>query len=223
MHTAEGSACARVRAADQVVQYKENGYDGILVTDHFVTGNSAVDRTLPWEQQMRMQFSGYDNALKAGKDCGLKVFCGIEFAYKATEFILVGPDADWFIAHPDIVRMEPKEFLKFFNEEGFAIIQAHPFREASYISEIRLFPEESHAIETMNLGNYEERFDTKARELALKYNKPQTYGSDCHAIGRLGAGIELENEPEDEYDLKEIIRSGRGWEPFNFGKANYEL
>ena len=47
MHTKEGSACGRDNAADIVRAYKEAGYAGVIVTDHFFGGNTAIDRSLP--------------------------------------------------------------------------------------------------------------------------------------------------------------------------------
>ena len=47
VHTYEGSACARSLAADIADFYKAKGYDGIVITDHFWTGNTRVDRDLP--------------------------------------------------------------------------------------------------------------------------------------------------------------------------------
>ena len=40
MHTAEGSRCARAAAEEQVRFYKDRGYDGICITDHFLGGNT---------------------------------------------------------------------------------------------------------------------------------------------------------------------------------------
>ena len=37
LHTSEASACAVFSAVEQVRSYKAAGYDGIIVTDHFLT------------------------------------------------------------------------------------------------------------------------------------------------------------------------------------------
>lgn len=37
MHTAEGSRCGRMPAAEMVRAYKKLGYTGVFVTDHFLT------------------------------------------------------------------------------------------------------------------------------------------------------------------------------------------
>lgn len=214
LHTSESSACGNASAAEQVKQYIANGYNGMLVTDHFVNGNSAVDRSKPWEEQMEKQFSGYFNALKAAENTDFKVFFSTEYAYHGTEFIVIGLDYEWFVSHPEIIEKKPEEFLEIFRSEGAAVIQVHPFRRAPYIKEIRLYPEYVDAIEAFNLANGEYDWNVSAYELAKKYNKPITAGSDCHYIGKLGAGIDLDVVPQNERELADIIRSGKGWKIF---------
>ena len=50
MHTSEGSACGQSAGAEMARAYAENGYTGIIVTDHFFYGNTAADRRLPWSE-----------------------------------------------------------------------------------------------------------------------------------------------------------------------------
>ena len=210
MHTSESSACATISAKDQVLQYINAGYDGILVTDHFVNGNSAVDRSLPWKEQMHHQFAGYRAAKEAAKDLNLKVFLGIEYAYHGTEFLVIGLGEDYFVEHEELKDAKPDEFLPAFAEAGAAIIQAHPFREASYISEIRLYPNLVDAIEGFNYSNHDD-WNQKAIALALGCDKPITAGSDCHHAGGAHAGISLEKNIETTQDLISVIKSGEGF------------
>ena len=214
MHTSEGSKCSRLTAVEQVHQYKDAGYDGVIITDHFVNGNSSVDRTLPWIEQMRIQFSGFRAASIEGDRIGLKVFEGIEFAYNGTEFIVLGLGEDWFICHEETKDMSPDQFLPIFREAGAAVIHAHPYREAPYIHETRLYPNLVDAVEGFNLQNAPE-WNNKAFEYAQVNNLPITAGSDCHHIGNYGAGIELVEEPRDINDLVRIIKSGKGWNWFD--------
>ena len=47
LHTLEGSACGRATGAGQARARKAEGYDAIIVTDHFFRGNSRPSRDLP--------------------------------------------------------------------------------------------------------------------------------------------------------------------------------
>lgn len=213
MHTKEGSACASLSAVNQVIQYKQAGYDGVIITDHFVNGNSAVDRSLPWDEQMKQQFSGYELALAKGEEIGLKVYLGIEYAYHGTEFLVIGLGKDWFVNNHSIIEDKPEVFLRKFRDAGAAVIQAHPFREASYIKKIRLYPQLVDAIEVFNYRN-EKSWNDKALALANGFYKPMTAGSDCHHLGECHSGIILDRDINNTQELIEAIKSGVGINPF---------
>ena len=66
MHTSEGSKCGQYPAVEMVRAYKEAGYAGVMVTDHNWGGNTAVDRSLPWEEWLDKFFMGYHNAKAEG-------------------------------------------------------------------------------------------------------------------------------------------------------------
>ena len=50
LHTKEASACASSTGAEMARAYQAAGYAGIIVTDHFFNGNTAVPANLPWEK-----------------------------------------------------------------------------------------------------------------------------------------------------------------------------
>ena len=56
-HTARTSACGSMSAGDIVELYLANGYDGVVITDHFLNGNTTVNRELPsgyYEEKIEM-------------------------------------------------------------------------------------------------------------------------------------------------------------------------
>ena len=215
-HTSAASACSSIAPDDMAFMYKKAGYGALIVTDHFLTGNTCVDRTLPWEEQVDLFFQGYEMAKKAGDMIGLKVFEGLEYSDYGTDFLVYGLSRDFIKAHPEMTKMLPEDFLPMFKEAGAFIIQAHPFREASYVRQVRSYASYVDAIEVTNLGNWEIEWDQKARNEAIKFGKPMTAGSDCHHFGDeyFGAGIILNKEPKDLIEVCEIIRSGKDYEIF---------
>ena len=48
-HTNWCSACGNSSPEEMAAAYWDAGYAGMVITDHFLSGNSAVDRSLPWE------------------------------------------------------------------------------------------------------------------------------------------------------------------------------
>ena len=212
MHTSQSSACGRGTPEQMVRTYKEAGYDGIVVTDHFMNGNTCVDRDLPWEEQVDSYCLAYEKAKIEGDKIGLSVFFGFEYNYFTTEFITLGLDKAWIKAHPEILHMEPQEYLTLVRKSGGLAIHAHPYREASYISVHRFYPEYVDAVEVINLGNRDDKYNQFALRYAREHNLPMTSGSDCHSPrGQIGAGIAMNERPEKIEDIVRCIKSGTGY------------
>mgnify|MGYP002512850021 CR=1 FL=1 len=57
LHTSPVSRCARATPEETVRYYKEIGYAGIFITNHFIDGNMDVDRSMPYEDRIRYYFS----------------------------------------------------------------------------------------------------------------------------------------------------------------------
>ncbi|MCQ2482863.1 MAG: PHP domain-containing protein [Clostridia bacterium] len=207
MHTSEASKCASMDGRTAVRMYKELGYDGIVVTNHFINGNTSVDRELPWEEQMDNFFKGYDVAYDEGQKVGLKVFCSFEFNYNSTEFIVLGISKQWLKEHEEVMQMTPEEFIPYFQNNGGYVIQVHPYRYAWYIDIARPYAYLVDAVEVINVGNKIPESDAWASRIAEIYNKPIVAGSDCHHYGSgYGAGVVLKEIPQDENDLIRILR-----------------
>src|SRR5690554_4723328 len=112
MHTSEVSACASTSGAEQARIYKELGYDGIIVTDHFYNGNTAISRNMPWELWVENFTRGYENAKKEGDKIGLSVFFGWEESFQGNDFLVYGLDKDWLLNHPQILDWSIEEHYK---------------------------------------------------------------------------------------------------------------
>ena len=107
---------------------------------------------------------------------------------------------------------DQKEQYEAVSKDGGFVVQAHPFRERNYMTEIKLHPYHSDAWEVMNACNetYENRL---AYEEAVRRGLPMTAGSDIHRVratrcGKL-FGLELAEPLRDIRDLKDAVLSGR--------------
>ena len=101
-HTFPVSKCARVSPREVVEFYKEAGYDGIFITNHFIDGNINIERSRPYEERINFYFSDYEEAKKLEDEIGIKVFYGVEVSYMGIDFLVYGLDKEWFLAHPEI-------------------------------------------------------------------------------------------------------------------------
>ena len=190
LHTYPVSRCASADVIDVLMLYKELGYDGVFVTNHFIDGNFNMETDASYEDKINFYFSDYEKGKKAEKEVGIKVFCGVESTYGGTDFLIYGLDKEWFLSHPEIMDMKKSEQLQFFMDNGALVIQAHPFREAGYIDHIRLFPRCVHGVEIINASNKDE-INELAKIYAKHYDLIEFAGSDKHGIKKKGrlAGV----------------------------------
>lgn len=194
LHTFPVSFCGGASVEESVAFYKEMGYDGIFITNHFLDGNINPDCGDTYEEKINFYFSDYERGVEIGNKIGLKVFLGVELSYKGTDFLVYGLDKEWFLAHPEIMEMKKSEELAFLMSEGALVIQAHPYREAAYIDHIRLFPRSVHGVEVVNASQKDE-VNEMAKKYAEHYGLIPFAGSDNHSAERMRrlAGVSAEH------------------------------
>lgn len=208
LHTSPVSECASASVREQLTFYKELGYDGVFITNHFLDGNINVSGNKSYEERLNFYFSDYEKGIEIGKELGIKVFFGAELSYKGTDFLVYGLDKTWYLQHPEIMEMTKRKELAFMMEQGALVIQAHPFREAFYIDHIRLFPRSVHGIEIIN-ANRNDLENNMARIYAEQYNLLPFAGSDNHVGAKQPklAGLAFTDPLVDENDFVNKIKS----------------
>jgi len=205
-HTSEVSACAGSTAAQQVQIYKNNGYTGIIVTDHFVNGYSTCPKDESWKNQMKHFYKGYENAKKAGDKCGLDVFFGWEYTIRGSDFLTYGLDLDFLLDHPGFDKLPIEEYSALVRNCGGFLAQAHPYRDAWYVE--NKFPVESHLIDAVEVFNSmdSEKSNNQASVYATFNNMPIQAGSDSHnAKHSLYTGIKMAERAESIFDIINAI------------------
>ncbi len=183
LHTFPVSRCASADVKEALEFYKSIGYDGVFITNHFLDGNINIEKEKPYEEKIEFYFSDFEKGVEIGKAIGIKVFLGVELSYKGTDFLIYGLDKEWFLAHPEIINMQKSDELALMMESGALIIQAHPFREASYINHIRLFPRNVHGVEVVNASRTAEE-NNMADIYAERYGLIKFAGSDNHSASK---------------------------------------
>ncbi|MCL2704229.1 MAG: PHP domain-containing protein [Defluviitaleaceae bacterium] len=209
MHTSPVSACAGASPAAQVHAYKKRGYAGIIVTDHFINGNSSCPPNLPWIKKMAYIASGYHEAKKAGDKCGVDVFFGWEFCIDGSDFLTYGLTLDFLLANPGLDRLNIEQYSVLVRRNGGYICQAHPFRKAWWIP--NQFPMEPHLLDAVEIYNASDQDKTndKARDFAAFHNLPMQAGSDSHYVNiPFTSGIMLDKKAESIFDIIAAIKSG---------------
>ena len=210
LHTCQGSACGISRGREYIERYLDLGYTGIIVTDHFFRGNTAVDRSLPWDRWVENFCRGYEEAREEGVRRGLDVFFGWEESFDGDDYLVYGLDKEWLLKHPEVKRWTRKEQFEAVGRYGGCVVQAHPFRQVYYINCIHLYPGCVDAAETANAGN-DRSNDALAWAYAKKLGLPVTAGSDIHNVENARPdtvfGIYLKRKMETIGDYVQTIRS----------------
>ncbi len=223
LHTYPVSKCASATVEEQLSFYRSLGYDGVFITNHFLDGNINIDKSEDYEKKINFYFSDYEEGLRLADKIGIRVFCGVEMSYKGTDFLVYGLDKEWYLAHPEIMDMKKSEELRFLMDSGALVVQAHPYREASYIDHIRLFPRCVQGVEVINTSQKDFELRTKLSEYyAAAYGLLRFAGSDNHNAKRakLLAGLEFCTPIENEADFCRRVLNGEA-EIFTFENPFY--
>ena len=212
MHTSESSGCGGSTAEEQVRAYKKRGYQGVIITDHFINGYSLCPRhsKIPWAEKMGYVICGYQAAKAAGDSLGLDVFFGWEFTIRGSDFLTYGLDWDFLIANPYLDELDVPEYSSLVRNSGGFLAQAHPYRDRSYIEhKFPVNPQYVDAIEVYNVSDTNAA-NIKAWNFAKKHGLPVQSGSDSHNVHpHFVSGVRLYSKAESIYDVIDAIKGKR--------------
>ena len=177
------SKCAHSLPEEMAQAYYEAGYAGVVFTNHFLRGNTAVNRRLPWDEKVRAYYDAYLRAVRWAEGKEFSVFFGLEHHYGGGKEVLTyGIDLDFLLAHPDLDRLPLREYARLVRAGGGFVAQAHPFREAPYIDpDPAPDPSCLDGAEVFNYGNLED-------ELVFRQEYESRYGplaeTDFYGVGQ---------------------------------------
>lgn len=211
MHTSEGSACGYSDGYESARARKAEGYDTVIVTDHFFRGNTRPKRDLPWEEYVNSFCSGYEHCKEEGDRIGLNVLFGWEENFFGAEFLIYGLDKEWLLAHPDMIQWSPRIQYEKVHADGGYIVQAHPFRQRPYLEGIGLYPNFIDAVEGINSSNPRVQ-NERGIWFAKQFDFPLTAGSDVHGVKAIGGGMLCEKKIISIQDYIDLIRNREPYE-----------
>jgi histidinol phosphatase-like PHP family hydrolase len=205
-HTKNTSWCGDIDAKDLVEKYKEAGYSGIVITDHYSTMTFHISEFFNKKKAIDHFLEGYRRA----KECeteDFSVMLGLELRFYATvnDYLVYGVTEDMLYDLPFMLKLYIRRASKMLRERGCLFIQAHPFRK--YIT--RAKSEYLDGVEVFNA-----KADKEANDNSLKWAeeinaKIKTSGSDCHRESGVGFGGIITKEPiKSNEDLLRILKSG---------------
>lgn len=203
-HTAMVSQCGRVKPKDIVKMYKERGYSGIVVTEHYSPLTFGIKSYYKPQRFIDFYLSSYYEMKKYETE-DFSVIFGMELRHYATgaDYLIYGIEPEWLKKQGNLMALWEKGVYKLMHEQGYLVFQAHPFRP--YI--LRCNPDYIDGIEVYN-GKCNAKTNFKALEWALKTGKLVSSGSDFHTEKHLARGGIITNEPiKNGNDLVRILKS----------------
>ena len=212
VHTAECDPHASVRAEDIVKLYRDCGYDGLVITDHYfaLSHEWFRDDVISGDQRSFLDrwLRGYRAAREAGERLGVTVLLGAEVRLDGSninDYLVYGLTEDYLYQAPLLHRLHSPEELVAALPEDACVVQAHPFRNGMTVQN----PFPLFGIEVYN-GGTELFRNQMAKQYAAHYGKPMLSGSDFHHPRHLGrGGILTECPVQTELELVSVLRSGR--------------
>lgn len=215
VHSSMGSLCGKCTPQELVRAYKQAGYTGFILTDHFVKGNTSVPRDLDWETRMRMYYDAYLEAKEEGDKLDFDVFFGIEHWYaKGKEILIYGITLDFLLSHPELDTAKIETYADLVHEYGGILVHAHPHRIRDYIDpDFAPRYDVCDGIEVYNAGDVDE-INELALQDAIILNKLMTSGGDVHKVidePKLGrAGVGFDRRLKDINDFVTSLKNGKG-------------
>ena len=214
VHTSECSACGKSTVREMVRAYKEAGYSGFALTNHFFHGNSAVNRTdTTWRDFVQPYVDAYYEACDEGAKCDFDVIFGIEEGVgNSKEMLCYNIDLDYLLNCEEMMYAKRKEFIDLVHAGGGIVIHAHPFRFAPYMkSYYEPYFDGCDGIEVYNGNNRPDDANEKAYQAALSQGRKMimTAGSDCHSAECIRrVGLWLPNRVANAAEFVEALKSG---------------
>lgn len=210
-HTSPCSACASATPDELVYSLYKGGYNGCVLTNHFIRGNSGIDPNLSWNDFVYQYENDYIECKKAAEKYNIDIIFGVEENVgDGLEILCYGITPRFLYDNPQLQTDHSVEsWYNALHKFGALCIQAHPFRDRAYIKNPRVLPiEYIDGIEVYNHFNspennlFAEQFADEHPDLIL------TSGADTHnGVSSCFAGIMTDIRITDEKDIVTVLKS----------------
>lgn len=205
-HTSPASSCSQITPEEMAVTYKNLGYDGVTVANHFIYEYEGLSKNEMTDRFMK----DFEETEKKGKELGIKVFLAAEirFTENDNDYLVFGVNRKILEEIYDLLPFGVENFRKTYSMPESVFIQAHPFRDGME----KVNPALLDGIEVFNMHpNHNSRVGL-ASVYAKEHKLPiVTAGSDFHHPNRSHEGvsaIRCKAMPENSFDIAKLLRSG---------------
>lgn len=201
-HTSPASTCAELTTEEVLTTFRNDGYDGIAITNHFYSREGYT-----MKDQVDLFRSELYNALEMGEKLGIKVYAGAELRFSNVndnDYLFFGYDPDDLYYIRQLLELDLETFVKNYKTDDMFLLQAHPFRNGME----RNNPELLDGVEAFNMHpNHNSRVAVAVR-FAEEQGKVMTMGTDFHHPNHDNlCATRTPYLPENEKELVKLLKS----------------
>ncbi|MBQ4087626.1 MAG: hypothetical protein IJC78_05200 [Clostridia bacterium] len=209
-HSHPVSYCGEASPKQVVQIYKELGYHGLVLSNHFAYGYGLLSEEGTKEELLEKYIGAFEEAKEEAEKHGMQVYfvAELRFAENTNDYLLYGLDKEILSEAYDLLPGTLAEYREKADLSKSLLIQAHPFRPGMELMDASLLD----GIETFNMHPGH----NGAIGLCVKYAKDNgfaitTAGSDFHHLNRSHEGVSAlrcRTLPKDSFELAEILKKG---------------
>ena len=202
-HTKPVSTCAEFPTEKVLQTFKDDGYDGIAITNHLLMRSEFTT-----ENFAEIYRAETLKALELGDKIGIKVYAGAELRFKNennNDYLLYGynPDDLYYICQ--LLKGTLADFVKSYKTDDMLLVQAHPFRDNME----REFGDYLDGYEVFNMHPNHNSRVALAERLATEQKKIKLMGTDFHHPNHDNlCATRTAFLPKNEQELIKLIKSG---------------
>lgn len=176
VHTKGISHCCRKTANEVYEIADKNGYDGLIITNHYASDYYTEETYDKWIEQY---ISEWNLCRELGRQYGIKTFCAVEITVDynpKVHFLIYGIDEKFLRKNQHLGKLSQKQLYELTNKEGCAFIQAHPFRNGTTVQAINHLDGLEINCHPLSGNSYAD----KLQKIAKENNLSITVGCDYH-------------------------------------------
>lgn len=209
IHTDEVSPCGSVPAKEMVHVYRQQGYQGMVITDHYRKIFFRNSQGITWEEKVEDFLRGYKLAKEEADKLDMDVMLGLEIAFmenkeKANDYLIYGITEDLIKKTPDLLDRGIEGVKVFCDENNCLLYQAHPMRGYCKLVDLDLL----HGVEVYNGNPRHNSNNEQVLAIAKEHDLGMVAGSDYHDPGdENGGGILTTKRIRNNDDLLDLLRA----------------
>lgn len=206
VHSSGISPCSRRNPSQLIAEYIADKTDGFVLANHCLKEFNEGIGYKAWCEKYVEEY----NLVKAlGDKYNIRVFFGIEVTplyENRIHYLIIGITPDELLNSPELYEFSQKELYEYCSQNGFLLIQAHPFRNGMVPQDPRYL----HGVEINCHPGYGATMEKEVTEFARNNNLRLICGSDFHGDHyKPKCGNYIPDEIADEKQLAEYLRNNQ--------------